>query len=156
MQGTDVLTVYGAAYGRIDEAMKDYAGMQKLHEDRLLGDYDSVMVTKEPSGYLVVSNGDASGRFKSTVKGAVAGGLLAMVFPASVLGMSALGATAGAVTGQVARHLKRRDMKELGDLLKPGETGIVLITEEVTDLGAAGLFPLADSSFSVEVEGFTS
>lgn len=148
------LTVVGAAYADVGEAIKDYTDMQLLYGEGM-GDYDAATVTKEMSGMLIVSNADASGRFKASAKGAVVGAVLGMAFAPAVLGMAALGAATGAATGRVKRHLKRRDMKELGELLNPGESGIILVTESITDKAAAKLFPHAMRKKSIEVEGDT-
>jgi len=152
MASSGKLTVVGAAYADVGEAMKDYAEMQALYEEGM-GDYEAATVTKEMSGMLIVSNADASGRFRSSAKGAVVGAVLGMVFPPSVVGMAALGAAAGAAVGPVSRHLKRRDMKELGELLNPGESGIILVAESITDKAAAKLFPSSLRKKSIEVEG---
>jgi len=146
------LKVFGAAYEDVGVAMQDYADMQLLYQDGM-GDYDAAIVTKEPNGALVVSNADAGGRLKTSAKGAVVGAVLGMAFAPAVLGMAALGAATGAAVNQVNRHLKRRDMKELGELLNPGETGIIIVTESITDEAAARLLPHASRKKSIEVEG---
>jgi uncharacterized membrane protein len=155
MDSPDKVLVFGAAYGDVGEAMADYAEMKDLHRDGELGDYDAAIVTKEPSGMLIVSNSDAAGRFKSGSKGAVVGAVLGLVFPPSAIGMAALGAAAGGAMGQVKRHLKRSDMKELGELLQPGESGIILVTESVTDHAAKALFNRAIRAKALEVEADT-
>jgi uncharacterized membrane protein len=152
MASSGKLQVFGAAYADIGEAMTDYTEMQALYEEGM-GDYDAATVTKEMSGMLIVSNADASGRFKASAKGAVVGAVLGMAFAPAVLGMAALGAATGAAIGRVNKHLKRRDMKELGELLNPGESGIILVTESITDDTAAKLFPRALRKKSIEVEG---
>jgi uncharacterized membrane protein len=59
-------------------------------------------------------------------------GALVALFPAISLGASliagsAIGATAGAVAGHVARGMKRSDLKELGELLDDGKSGLVVV-----------------------------
>jgi uncharacterized membrane protein len=155
MDSPDKVLVFGAAYGDVGEAMADYAEMKDLHRDGELGDYDAAIVTKEPSGMLIVSDADAGGRFRAGTKGAVVGAVLGLVFPPSAIGMAALGAVAGGTMGQVKRHLKRGDMKELGELLQPGESGIILVTDRATEKAVKALFNRAKRANALEVEADT-
>ena len=149
----DALLVYGAAYDDVGEAMKDFADIKAMWGDKEIGDYDGAILTKEPSGMLILTNADSSGRFKSTFKGLFVGAVLGVVFPPSVLGMAALGAGAGAITGKAKRHLDRTDFKSLGDLLEPGESGILLVTTRVSDWAAPKVLSRAKRHKSIEVEG---
>jgi len=145
------LIAYGAAYAEVGEAMKDYQEMQPLYLEGQMGEYDAAIITKEPSGMIIVSDADASGRFKAAGKAAVVGAVLGIVFPPSVLAMAAVGGAVGAAT--VSKHLKRSDMKELGELLNPGESGIMLITERLDDGAGAKLFGRAIRKKAIAVEG---
>lgn len=153
MSKTDKLIVFGAAYADVGEAMKDFAELQDIHTEGGIGDYDAGIVTKEPSGMLVLSNADSTGRFKGAAAGAVVGGVLGAVFPPSMLGLAALGAAAGAVVGGVKKHIGRGDIKSLGELLQPGESGILLVTERASAEAEAALMPRASRKKSIEVEG---
>ncbi len=66
-------------------------------------------------------------------------GALVALFPAVAIGTSliagsAIGAAAGAIAGHVARGMKRSDLKELGELLDQGKSGLVVVA--ATDLEA--------------------
>lgn len=152
MGDSDKVIVFGAAYDDVGEAMKDYAEMQEMYGDGKIGDYDSAIVTKEPGGKLVLSNGDSSGHFKGGVKGAVAGAILGIIFPPSALGLAALGAASGAAAGRVKKHLKRSDIKSLGDLLSPSESGILMVTDRVSDEAGAALMTRAKRKKAIRVE----
>lgn len=153
MAKTDKLKVFGAAYGDVGDAMKDFAEMQSMHVEGGVGDYDAAIVTKEPSGQLILSNGDSSGHFRGASAGVVVGAVLGAVFPPSMIVAAALGAGAGAIAGGSKKFIGRGDIKSLGDLLKPGESGILLVSERVSDDAAAALMPRALRKKSVDVEG---
>jgi len=153
MGGSDKLLAYGARYGDAGDAMKDFAEIKTMHLNDEVGDYDAAILTKEPSGTLMLTNGDSTGRFKSGFGGAVVGAVLGVVFPPTVLGMAALGAGAGAIAGRAKQHISRGDIKSLGDLLEPGESGIILVTDSVSDWAAGKLFAHAVSKKAIEVEG---
>jgi len=147
------LIVFGAAYDDVGDAMKDFAEMKDMHGEHEIGDYDAGIVTREPSGMLILSNGDSTGHYKGATAGAVVGAVLGVVFPPSMLGLSALGAAAGAAIGGVKKHIGRGDIKSLGDLLQPGESGILLVTTSVSDKAGAALMPRAKRKKAIEVEG---
>ena len=153
MADSDKLMVLGAAYAEVGDAIKDYEAMQDLHGEGDIGVYDAALITKEPSGAVVVSNMDSAGRNKPAGKGALVGAVLGVVFPPSVLGLAALGAATGAAAGRAKRHLRRYDMNEIGELLEPGESGIIIVAERITDDAKARLFPRALRKRSGEVEG---
>ena len=50
-------------------------------------------------------------------------------------------------------QLSRGDFKELGDLLRPGESGILLVADSITDSAAAKLMPRALRTVSAESQG---
>lgn len=153
MGGSDRLKVVGAAYTDVADAMTDFAEMQYLYGEGEIGEYDAAIVTKETDGTLVLSNGDASGRFKGAAAGAVAGAVLGIIFPPSMLGLAALGAGAGALAGHVKSHISRSDIKELGELLNPGESGILLVSERIEDSALEKLMPRAARKKGMVVEG---
>jgi uncharacterized membrane protein len=147
------LIVFGAAYDDVGVAMRDYQQMQKLYADGHIGSYDAAMATKEPNGYVVLANGDSAGRFKGGAAGALVGGVLGVVFPPSAIVMAGLGAGAGAMIGSTKEHLGKGDFKEIADVLSPGESGILLVTESVDETADRDLFPQAKRSKAIEIEG---
>ncbi len=151
MSESGKLVVYGAAYAEVGEAMKDYREMQPLHVEGQMGEFDAAIITKEPSGMIIVSESDSSKRFKSAGKAAVVGAVLGIVFPPSALAMAAVGGAVGAAT--VSKYLKRGDMKELGELLNPGESGIMLVTEWLDENAGAKLFGRAIRKKAIAMEG---
>jgi uncharacterized membrane protein len=135
MADKGMLTVFAAGYDEIGDAMKDFSDMKSLHTEGQLGGYDAALVKKEPSGQVVISNVDSTGRFHAGATGAVIGGVLGAIFPPTIVGMAAVGTAAGAAGSNMRDHLKRSDFKELGALLQDGCSGILLVTDEVTERG---------------------
>lgn len=153
MKEPNEFIVITGVYGDAGQAILDFEEMQKLFADKEVGEYDAAQILKEPDGRLVVMNTDSTGRFKSAAKGALAGAVLSLAFPPGVLVMGALGAAAGGAIGPVKGHLKREDMKEIAELLNPGETGILLVTQSATDYAKDNLFPRAMRKRGLVVEG---
>jgi uncharacterized membrane protein len=153
MGETGPLKVFGAAYDDAFEAVKDFEEIQTMHADREIGAYDGAIVTKEQSGALMVTNSDSSGWGTGAAKGAAAGAVLGAIFPPSILVMAAVGAVAGAAVGGAKAPLGRADMKDLGDVLEPGETGILVVTDKASDWAATNMMKRAKRKKSGEVEG---
>ena len=153
MGDSDKLLVFGAAYADSGDAMADYYEIRELYGNGEIGVYDAAVMTREASGEVVVANADSAGRGKVAGKGAVVGAVLGVVFPPSVLGLAALGAATGAAAGRVSRHLKRADLKDIGELLQPGESGVILVTESVSDWAAKKLLSRSMRQKRGEVEG---
>ena len=60
--------------------------------------------------------------------GAVAGVVLGVIFPPSILASAATLGAAGAIAGKVGNQLNKGDVaKELADTLPPGSSGIIAI-----------------------------
>ena len=53
---------------------------------------------------------------------------------AGLVGGGAIGTTAGAVAGHVARGMRRSDLKELGELLDDGKSGLVVVAASDVEL----------------------
>ena len=148
-----MLRVVGAAYDDVGEAMKDFADMQEMHAGGEIGAYDAAIVTKEESGMLVLSNGDSTGHFSGAKAGFVVGAVLGAVFPPSILAMGALGAGAGAIAGSATKFIGRGDLKSLGELLQPGESGILLVSDSVSEGAEWALMRRAKRKNAIDVEG---
>lgn len=153
MSSSDKWTVFGGAYSEVGDAMKDFAELQDLNVQGEVASYDAGLVTKEPSGMVILSNADSSGSFKGAAAGAMVGAVLGVVFPPSLIGLAALGAAGGAVAGSLSKHMGRGDFKDLGELLEPGESGILIVTERASDKAFEKLMSRASRKRAIKVEG---
>ncbi len=73
--------------------------------------------------YQVVKDAHAAGLVWGLAAGAVVGG----IFPPSVLAAAAAGGVLGGVGGHLARGMSRSQAKELGDVIGPGQAGLVVV-----------------------------
>jgi uncharacterized membrane protein len=125
-----MVTLFVGAYDDVADGLADLEHLKDLRRDDRIGAYEAALVKKEPSGEVVVANVDSSARRKAAGAGAVAGGVLGVIFPPSAVGMAVVGALGGAAAGGHGRKLKRSDYKELGGLLREGRSGLVVVTDE--------------------------
>ena len=73
---------------------------------------------------------DPSGK-KWAKRGAIAGGVVGLIFPPSIIASAAIGGGAGGLWGKIRdKGFKDEDLRELGDSLPPGSSAIIAIAED--------------------------
>jgi len=91
----------------------------------------AVMVREGTSGHFEIKKSGQPTARTGAKRGAMAGGVLGVIFPPSVLALGAAGAVAGAVVGHFRDHGLDSDvLKEMGDTVPPGGSAIVAVIEE--------------------------
>ncbi|HXY13647.1 MAG TPA: DUF1269 domain-containing protein [Terriglobales bacterium] len=141
----DTFVVLANQYDTEKDALADYDAVRKLYTDLgIIDTYDAAVLTRKADGKVVIvkrveeptRHGAAAGLLVGLAVGAVVA-----LFPAAGIGLAtgmigagAVGTTVGAVAGHVARGMKRSDLKELGELLDEGTSGLVVVA--ATDVQA--------------------
>ncbi len=91
----------------------------------------AVMVREGTSGSFEIKKPGEPTAKRGAKRGAIAGGLLSVIFPPSILALGAAGAVAGAVVGHFRDHGLDTDvLKEIGDRVPRGGSAIVAVIEE--------------------------
>ena len=124
----DTTFIYVAAYPDEMAARADYEAVKELHARGLVGAYDAAVLTKDANG-KVHENKDETATRHGAWWGIAAGAALGAIFPPSLLGAAAVGGVVGGVSGHLSRGMSRSRVKELGDLIEPGQAGLVIIGE---------------------------
>jgi uncharacterized membrane protein len=122
--------LYIAAYGDADAAQRDWDGIKQLANDNVI-DVDGLMlVSRDSRGKIDVKDNAHDVRKGATI-GAVAGTVVGLIFPPSILGSAVLGAAAGGGIGGLRDRRKKREIKEdVEKVLPPNSSGIVVLFEE--------------------------
>ena len=134
----DTFVVLANQYNTESDALADYDAVRKLYNDLgIIDTYDAAVLTRGSDGKVQIVK-----RVEEPTRHGAAAGLLiglavgaaVVLFPAAgiplaagMAGGAAIGTTAGAVAGHVARGMKRSDLKELGELLDNGKSGLVVV-----------------------------
>jgi len=139
----DTLVVFGASYSSEDDAVADYEAVKDFYQESgLIDTYDAAVISRHADGKVKI----VKKHEQPTRQGAwgglgigLAGGALVALFPAVALGGALLaggagGSALGAMAGHVAGGMSRGDLKELGELLDDGQSGLVVIA--ATDVEA--------------------
>ena len=139
----DTYLVVAATYASEDDAVADYEAAKALYSELGIVDtYDAAVIAKTDNGKVKIvkkhEQPTRQGAWGGLGIGLVGGALVAL-FPAVALGGALLwgaagGAALGALAGHVAGGLSRSDLKDLGELLDDGQSGLVLIA--ATDMEA--------------------
>ena len=128
MSGSDSTFVLVATYPDEEMAREDYQVVKDAHAAGLIGSYDAAVVTKDASG-KIHENKDETATRHGAWWGIAAGAAVGVLFPPAVIGAAAAGGVIGGVSGHLAKGMSRSEAKELGDLLDPGEAGLVVVGE---------------------------
>lgn len=132
----DSFVVLANEYDNEADALSDYESVRKLYTDlRIIDTYDAAVLTRGRDGKVTivkrVEEPTRQGGAAGLVIGLAVGAAVAL-FPAIALGTGllaggALGATAGALAGHVTGGMKRSDLKDLGEVLDKGTSGLLVV-----------------------------
>ncbi len=127
--------LYAGVYGSMGDAEEDYETIKALHHDKLMGTYDVAIITRDGAGDVKIHKHEMPTR-RSAWLGLVAGGVIGIFFPATLIGTviwAGSGAAFGGVVGHLARGISRGDLKDLGEELDSGEVALVLVAKDRLD-----------------------
>jgi len=141
----DTFVVLANQYNTESDALADYDAVRKLYTDLgIIDTYDAAVLTRKPNGKVEIvkrveeptRQGGAAGLLVGLAVGAVVALFPAAGIPlaAGAFGGGAIGAGVGSVAGHVAGGIKRSDLKELGELLDNGTSGLIVVA--ATDVEA--------------------
>jgi uncharacterized membrane protein len=144
--------VYAGEYPDLATAEEDSLALKDLHKADFIGHYDAALFTKEEGGKVKIVDTDESGRARGATGGAIAGAVIGIIFPPSILAMAAGGGILGGILGHVSSGMPRGDIKEIGELLDEGEAGIILVGETTIEEGLEKLLKKANKVLKKEIQ----
>ena len=144
MANYDTFILFGAVYGTVEAAELDYEAVKSLYYDwQLIDNFDAAIVAKNSDGKVKILKKHEQPTRKGGWRGAgigLATGAVIALFPAAAIGGGLLatttagGAILGAVAGHVTQGMSRSDLKDLGEHLDAGETGLIVVA--AVDVGS--------------------
>jgi uncharacterized membrane protein len=152
---TNEVDVFVAAFGNEQQAgvaLKDFRAMDREGSIDLL---DAVVLVHGRDGKVrYEETADPSGK-KWAKRGAIAGGLVGLIFPPSIIAGAVVGTAGGGVWGKIRdKGFKDEDLKAIGESLEPGTSAIIAIAEdrvvERLENGLAGYEKIAKHALSAE------
>ena len=123
--------VFVATYGtesQAGEALKDFRAAERAGSINLID--GAVVVHKQDGKVEFEETADPSGK-RWAKRGAIAGGVVGLIFPPSIIGTAIVGAAGGGVWGKVRdKGFKDEDLRAIGDSMPPGTSAIIAIAED--------------------------
>ena len=149
----DTFIIFAASYDTLGAAEADYHAVREFYATSgLIDTYDAAVITRDPDGKVrIVAKHEQptrTGAWRGLGVG-LAGGALVALFPAVGLGAGLLlggvsGAGIGALAGHVTAGLRRADLKDLGELLDEGQSGLVVVAASDLERRVEQIIRLAD------------
>src|SRR3954463_14058428 len=133
-------------------ALRDFQAMDREGSIELI---DAVVVVRGADGKVKFEEtADPSGR-KWAKRGAIAGGVVGLIFPPSLIASAIVGGGAGGIWGKIRdKGFKDEDLKAIGDSMEPGTSAIIAIAEdhmiERLENGLSGYERIARHAVSAE------
>ncbi|MGZ4662134.1 MAG: DUF1269 domain-containing protein [Arthrobacter sp.] len=125
MAKTHDVFIYVGTYPSEAAANED---MKLLRDLKGEGSYDTAVIRQDDKGKVHVKKRE-SAVSHGFMGGMAAGGALAVIFPVGFIAGATIGDVSGAVIGHFRRGLKRSDVKELADIIDPGQAAILVVGE---------------------------
>lgn len=128
---SSTVELFIAAYGTeagAGEALKDFRSAQREGAIDLI---DAVVIVHTGEDKVKFEEtADPSGK-KWAKRGAIAGGVVGLIFPPSIIASAVVGGGAGGLWGKVRdKGFKDEDLKAMGQSLPPGSSAIIAIAED--------------------------
>ncbi len=133
-------------------ALKDF---RTMHREGSIDLVDAVAVVRKADGKVKFEEtADPSGKTWAK-RGAIAGGLVGLIFPPSIIAGLAVGGAGGGIWGKIRdKGFKDEDLKTIGDSLEPGTSAVIAIAEDRVvqrlEEGLAGYERIARHALSAE------
>lgn len=132
----DTFVLIANQYDHEADAIADYDAVREAYKTQgLIDTYDAAVISRDEHGKVTIVKTVEQPTRQLAAGGLATGlaiGAAAALFPAIALGGALLvggatGAGAGAVAGHVAGGMSRHDLKDLGELLDDGTSGLIVI-----------------------------
>src|SRR3954452_201997 len=111
-----------------EAALKDFRAMDREGSIELI---DAAVAVRTAGGKVKIEEtADPSGK-RWAKRGAIAGGLVGLIFPPSIIAGALVGGAGGGIWGKIRdKGFKDEDLKAIGESLPPGSSAIIAIAED--------------------------
>ena len=148
-------TVLANQYDVEADAVTDFTAVRKLYSDlKIVDTFDAAVISRTPDGKVKIVKRVEEPTRQGALRGLAVGAVIAL-FPGVGLGAMALGAATGALAGHVAGGMRRSDLKDLGELLDKGTSGLLVVTATDVEARVEAAIKLAKKRAKAELKADT-
>jgi len=151
MSKSDGTFIMVATYPDERAARDDYEVVKEARKRGLVGSYDAAVITKDRNGKIHENKDETSTRHGAWW-GIAAGAAVGVLFPPSIIGAAAAGGVIGGLSGHLAKGMSRSEAKELGDLIDPGQAGLVVVGDSKVEQAIAKAVTKAEKQTAKELD----
>ena len=121
------IAIYDSEF-QAKQALKDFQSMDREGSIDLI---DGAVIVHTAEGKVTLEEtADPSGK-RWAKRGAVAGGLVGLIFPPSIIASAVVGGGAGGLWGKVRdKGFKDEELKQIGQNMEPGTSAMIAIAED--------------------------
>jgi uncharacterized membrane protein len=147
--------VFVASYDNEVGAKQSLKDFQAMHKEGSIDLIDAVVIVRDADGKVKFEEtADPSGK-KWAKRGAIAGGIVGLIFPPSIIASAVVAGGAGGIWGKIRdKGFKDEDLKEVGESMEPGSSAIIAIAQDNVldrlEAGIAGYERIARHAVSAE------
>jgi uncharacterized membrane protein len=125
------IQVFIAAYGSEDGAEAALKDFRAMHREGSIDLIDAAVAVHTADDQVKIEEtADPSGKTWGK-RGAIAGGLVGLIFPPSIIAGALVGGAGGGIWGKLRdKGFKDEDLEALGESLPPGSSAIIAIAED--------------------------
>src|SRR3954453_23156155 len=125
------LVVIVATFGNETEAGQSLKDLKTMEKGGTIDLVDAAVVIHDSEGKVHFDEtADPSGK-RWAKRGAIAGGLVGLIFPPSIIAGAVVGGAGGGVWGKIRdKGFKDEDLKAVGESLPTGSSAIIAIAED--------------------------
>jgi uncharacterized membrane protein len=125
------IQIFVASYDNEYGAKQSLHDFQTMHRQGSIDLIDAAVIVRGSDGKVKFEEtADPSGK-KWAKRGAIAGGLVGLIFPPTIIASAIVGGGAGGIWGKIRdKGFKDEDLKEIGESLEPGSSAIIAIAED--------------------------
>jgi uncharacterized membrane protein len=125
------IQIFVASYDNEYGAKQSLHDFQTMHRQGSIDLIDAAVIVRGSDGKVKFEEtADPSGK-KWAKRGAIAGGLVGLIFPPTIIASAIVGGGAGGIWGKVRdKGFKDEDLKEIGESLEPGSSAIIAVAED--------------------------
>jgi uncharacterized membrane protein len=129
--GSSTIELFVAAYGTEDGAHAALKDFQSAHRSGAIDLIDAAVIVHTADDTVKFEETADPGSKRWAARGAIAGGIVGLIFPPSIIVSAAVGGGAGGLWGKIRdKGFKDDDLREIGENLPPGSSAIIAIAED--------------------------